>query len=105
MYLQVVGLNYSLATTPEVLLKTLDHCEYRKTLNGMVRSGLSRKIEFNSVCQVLSPVQLRVRLVHETNLTDMDDYGTHRVISFLSRSAEKLNRNCRTPDFPIPTKS
>ena len=44
MYLQVVGLNYSLATTPEVLLKTLDHCEYMKTLNGMVRSGLSRKI-------------------------------------------------------------
>ena len=50
MYLQVVGLNFSSATTLELLLKTLDHyCEYRKTPNGMVRIGFSRKVEFNSV--------------------------------------------------------
>ena len=43
--LQVVGLNFSSATTPELLLKTLDHyCEYRKTPNGMVRIGFSRKV-------------------------------------------------------------
>jgi dynein heavy chain 1 len=36
---KVVGLNFSSATTPELLLKTLDHyCEYRKTPNGMVLS-------------------------------------------------------------------
>ena len=39
MFLKVVGLNFSSATTPELLLKTLDHyCEYRKTPNGMVLS-------------------------------------------------------------------
>ena len=69
--MEVVGLNFSSATTPELLLKTLDHyCEYRKTPNGMV----------------LSPVQLGVWLVmfcDEINLPDMDDYGTQRVISFL----------------------
>ena len=87
MYLQVVGLNFSSATTPELLLKTLDHyCEYRKTPNGMVRIGFSRKVEFNSLRQVLSPVQLGVWLVlfcDEINLPDMDAYGTQRVISFL----------------------
>ena len=35
--MEVVGLNFSSATTPELLLKTLDHyCEYRKTPNGIV---------------------------------------------------------------------
>ena len=50
MSLQVVGLNFGSATTPELLLKTLDHyCEYRKTPNGMVRIGFSRKVEFHLV--------------------------------------------------------
>ena len=48
MSLQVVGLNFSSATTPELLLKTLDHY-YRKTPNGMVRIGFSRKVEFHLV--------------------------------------------------------
>lgn len=35
--MEVVGLNFSSATTPELLLKTFDHyCEYRKTPNGVV---------------------------------------------------------------------
>jgi dynein heavy chain 1 len=43
--MEVVGLNFSSATTPELLLKTFDHyCEYRKTPNGVV----------------LSPVQVRL---------------------------------------------
>merc|ERR1719145_528724 len=58
--MEVVGLNFSSATTPELLLKTLDHyCEYRKTPNGMV----------------LSPVQLGVWLVmfcDEINVPDME---------------------------------
>ena len=39
--LEVVGLNFSSATTPELLLKTFDHyCEYRKTPNGVVLSPI-----------------------------------------------------------------
>ena len=62
--LEVVGLNFSSATTPELMLKTFDHyCEYRKTPNGVV----------------LSPVQINKWLVlfcDEINLPDMDKYGT-----------------------------
>ena len=61
--LQVVGLNFSSATTPELMLKTLDHyCEYRRTPNGTV----------------LSLIQLNKWLVvfcDEINLPDMDQYG------------------------------
>ena len=35
--LEVVGLNFSSAPSPELILKTFDHyCEYRKTSNGLV---------------------------------------------------------------------
>lgn len=75
--MEVVGLNFSSATSPELLLKTFDHyCEYRKTPNGMV----------------LSPVQLGKWLVlfcDEINLPDMDKYGTQRVISFLRQMVEQ----------------
>ena len=60
---QVVGLNFSSATTPELLMKTFDHyCEFRRTPNGIV----------------LSPIQLNKWLVlfcDEINLPDMDKYG------------------------------
>ena len=75
--MEVVGLNFSSAASPELLLKTFDHyCEYRKTPNGMV----------------LSPVQLGKWLVlfcDEINLPDMDKYGTQRVISFLRQMVEQ----------------
>ncbi|XP_055707524.1 dynein heavy chain, cytoplasmic isoform X3 [Phlebotomus papatasi] len=74
--MEVVGLNFSSATTPELLLKTFDHyCEYRKTPNGVV----------------LAPVQIGKWLVlfcDEINLPDMDSYGTQRVISFLRQLVE-----------------
>ncbi|XP_059178510.1 cytoplasmic dynein 1 heavy chain 1-like isoform X2 [Physella acuta] len=74
--MEVVGLNFSSATTPELLLKTFDHyCEFRRTPNGLV----------------LSPVQLNKWLVlfcDEINLPDMDKYGTQRVISFLRQMVE-----------------
>nr|XP_018911901.1 PREDICTED: dynein heavy chain, cytoplasmic [Bemisia tabaci] len=74
--MEVVGLNFSSATTPELLLKTFDHyCEYRKTPNGVI----------------LSPVQLGKWLIlfcDEMNLPDMDQYGTQRVISFLRQLVE-----------------
>ncbi|KAL1512644.1 hypothetical protein ABEB36_002203 [Hypothenemus hampei] len=75
--MEVVGLNFSSATTPELLLKTFDHyCEYRKTPNGVV----------------LAPVQLGKWLVlfcDEINLPDMDSYGTQRVIMFLRQIVEQ----------------
>ncbi|XP_060529688.1 dynein heavy chain, cytoplasmic isoform X3 [Cylas formicarius] len=75
--MEVVGLNFSSATTPELLLKTFDHyCEYRKTPNGVI----------------LSPVQLGKWLVlfcDEINLPDMDHYGTQRVIMFLRQIVEQ----------------
>ncbi|OXA50597.1 Dynein heavy chain, cytoplasmic [Folsomia candida] len=86
--MEVVSLNFSSATTPELLLKTFDHyCEYRKTPNGIV----------------LSPVQLGKWLIlfcDEINLPDMDKYGTQRVISFLRQLVE---HGCffRTSDHSI----
>ncbi|XP_017775192.1 PREDICTED: dynein heavy chain, cytoplasmic isoform X3 [Nicrophorus vespilloides] len=75
--MEVVGLNFSSATTPELLLKTFDHyCEYRKTPNGVI----------------LAPVQLGKWLVlfcDEINLPDMDNYGTQRVIMFLRQLVEQ----------------
>lgn len=74
--LEVVGLNFSSATTPELLLKTFDqHCEYRKTPTGIV----------------LSPLQVSKWLVlfcDEINLPATDKYGTQRVISFLRQMVE-----------------
>ena len=69
-----MGLNFSSATTPELMLKTFDHyCEYRKTPNGVV----------------LSPIQLNKWLVlfcDEINLPDMDKYGTFLAISSCSQA-------------------
>lgn len=73
---QVVGLNFSSATTPELIMKTFDHyCEYRRTPGGIV----------------LAPVQIGKWLIlfcDEINLPDMDKYGTQRVISFLRQLVE-----------------
>ncbi|KAI6221986.1 Dynein heavy chain, cytoplasmic [Aphelenchoides besseyi] len=69
--MDVINVNFSSSTTPELLLKTFDHyCEYRRTPNGVV----------------LAPVQLGRWLVifcDEINLPMPDKYGTQRVISFL----------------------
>ena len=63
-------MNFSSATTPELMLKTFDqYCEYRKTPNGTV----------------LSPIQLNKWLVlfcDEINLPDMDKYGIKLSIMF-----------------------
>ncbi|KAJ1671118.1 dynein heavy chain, partial [Spiromyces aspiralis] len=75
--LEVVGLNFSSATTPELILKTFEqHCEYRKTPNGVT----------------LSPVMLGRWLVvfcDEINLPSTDKYGTQRVISFIRQLIER----------------
>ena len=75
--LEVVGLNFSSATTPELMLKTFDHyCEYKREPGG----------------HVLAPTQLSKWLVifcDEINLPDEDSYGTQRVISFLRQCIEQ----------------
>lgn len=74
--MEVVGLNFSSATTPELILKTFEqYCEYRKTPNGVI----------------LAPVQIGRWLVvfcDEINLPATDKYGTQRVISFIRQLVE-----------------
>ncbi|KAJ1950562.1 dynein heavy chain, partial [Dispira parvispora] len=74
--LEVVGLNFSSATTPELIMKTFEqYCEYRKTPNGVI----------------LSPLLIGRWLVvfcDEINLPATDKYGTQRVISFLRQLIE-----------------
>jgi len=74
--MEVVGLNFSSATTPELILKTFEqYCEYRKTPNGVI----------------LAPVQIGRWIVvfcDEINLPAPDKYGTQRVISFLRQLVE-----------------
>jgi dynein heavy chain 1 len=75
--MEVAGLNFSSATSPELILKTFEqYCEYRKTPNGVI----------------LAPVQLGRWLVvfcDEINLPATDKYGTQRVISFIRQLVER----------------
>ena len=83
--MEVVGLNFSSATTPDLIIKTFDqYCEYRKTLNGVI----------------MSPTQLGRWLVifcDEINLPAPDKYGTQRAITFLRQLVEQ-NGFWRTSD-------
>ncbi|KAH8120470.1 dynein heavy chain protein 1 [Phellopilus nigrolimitatus] len=84
--MEVVGLNFSSATTPELILKTFEqYCEYKKTPNGVI----------------LAPIQIGRWLVvfcDEINLPATDKYGTQRVISFLRQLVE-LGGYYRTSDM------
>ena len=83
--MEVMGLNFSSATTPDLLLKSFEqYCGYRKTLNGVV----------------LSPNQIGRWLVifcDEINLPAADKYGTQRVIAFMRQLIES-NGFWRTSD-------
>lgn len=83
--MEVVGLNFSSATTPDLLIKTFEqYCEYKKTLNGTV----------------MSPTQIGRWLVlfcDEINLPAPDKYGTQRAISFIRQLVEQ-NGFWRTSD-------
>lgn len=69
--IDVVGLNFSSATTPDLVLRTFEsHCEYKRTTRGVV----------------LSPTLLGRRVVFfcdEINLPAQDRYGTQRVTAFM----------------------
>ncbi|OLY80070.1 Cytoplasmic dynein 1 heavy chain 1 [Smittium mucronatum] len=75
--LEIAGLNFSAATSPDLILKTFEqHCEYRKTPNGVV----------------LSPSVMGRWLVvfcDEINLPARDKYGTQHVISFIRQLMEQ----------------
>ncbi|KAL3112905.1 hypothetical protein niasHT_015611 [Heterodera trifolii] len=83
--MDVINVNFSSSTTPELLMKNFDHyCEYRKTPTGVV----------------LAPVQITRWLVifcDEINLPQPDKYGTQRVISFMRQLVEQ-NGFYRTTD-------
>ncbi|KAJ3212195.1 hypothetical protein HDU67_003972 [Dinochytrium kinnereticum] len=74
--MEVVGLNFSSASSPELILKTFEqYCEYRKTPTGVV----------------LAPQLIGRWLVlfcDEINLPAADKYGTQRVISFIRQLVE-----------------
>ncbi|KAL1605495.1 dynein heavy chain [Nothophoma quercina] len=74
--METVGLNFSSATSPDLLIKTFEqYCEYKKTVNGVQ----------------LSPKQIGIWLIifcDEINLPAPDNYGTQRAISFLRQLVE-----------------
>lgn len=74
--METVGLNFSSATTPDLLIKTLEqYCDYRKSVNGVT----------------MAPTQIGRWLVifcDEINLPAPDKYGTQRVISFMRQLIE-----------------
>lgn len=99
---QVVGLNFSSATTPELMLKTFDHyCEYRRTPNGIVLSPIQLNKWLIIFCDEINlPSQDRVSdrcylsrsiflddIVHGWYIGCLQ-YGTQRVISFLRQILE-----------------
>ncbi|KAJ2451292.1 dynein heavy chain [Coemansia sp. RSA 2336] len=73
----VAALNFSSATTPELVLRTVEqYCEYRRTPSGTV----------------LAPAAIGRWLVlfcDEINLPAADRYGTQRVIAFLRGLVER----------------
>ena len=74
--METVGLNFSSATTPDLVVKTLEqYCDYKKSVSGVT----------------ITPKQIGRWLVvfcDEINLPAPDKYGTQRVISFLRQLVE-----------------
>ena len=79
---QVVGLNFSSATTPELLLKTFDHyCEYKRTPNRVI----------------MAPTQLGKWLVlfyDGINLPDLDKYGEREGRDKTRKGQERREEDC-----------
>eukprot|EP01094_Clydonella_sp_ATCC50884_P027826 TRINITY_DN8164_c0_g1_i2.p1 TRINITY_DN8164_c0_g1~~TRINITY_DN8164_c0_g1_i2.p1 ORF type:complete len:4596 (+),score=2011.83 TRINITY_DN8164_c0_g1_i2:76-13863(+) len=73
----VVNLNFSSATSPELLLNTFDHhCEYKRTPKGVV-------------LRPRQPGKWIVVFCDEINLPEADTYGTQRVITFIRQLTER----------------
>ena len=82
LFLQVFGLNFSSATTPELLLKTFDHyCEYKRTPNRVI----------------MAPAQLGKWLVlfcDGINLPDLDKYGEREGRDKTREGQERREEDC-----------
>ena len=82
LFPQVVGLNFSSATTPELLLKTFDHyCEYKRTPNRVI----------------MAPAQLGKWLVlfcDGINLPDLDTYGEREGRDKTREGQERREEDC-----------
>lgn len=77
--LVLASLNFSSATTPELILKTFaQYCDYVRTPRGMVLQP----------AQSLGVDKWLVIFCDEINLPENDRYGTQRVISFLRQLTE-----------------
>jgi dynein heavy chain 1 len=73
---EMAGLNFSSATSPQLVLKTFEqYCEYKKTTNGVVLAPTSSTKWLIVFCD-------------EINLPAEDRYGTQHVISFLRQMIE-----------------
>lgn len=73
---EMAGLNFSSATSPELILKTFEqYCEYKKNNNGIVLAPTSTTKWLVVFCD-------------EINLPAEDTYGTQRVISFMRQMIE-----------------
>ncbi|CUG86718.1 Hypothetical protein, putative [Bodo saltans] len=74
---EAVFLNFSSATSPETILKTLEqYCVIKNTLRGFV----------------MSPTAIGKRLIvfcDEINLPNLDKYGTQRVVQFMRQLTEQ----------------
>lgn len=74
---ELVSLNFSSATTPELIMKTFEHhCEFKKTPKGLI----------------LRPTAVGKWMVvfcDEINLPSADKYGTQRVMTFIRQMVEK----------------
>lgn len=83
---EIASLNFSSATTPELLLKTFDHfCEFKKNPSG------------DTILRPSLPGKWLVVFCDEINLPKADKYGTQRIISFIRQLVEQ-NGFWRTSD-------
>ncbi len=74
---EMVFINFSSSTTPELILKTFDHyCEYKKNVNG-------------TFLKPKQPNKWLVVFCDEINLPAIDKYNTQIVITFLREITEQ----------------
>jgi dynein heavy chain 1 len=74
---EMISLNFSSATSPELILKTFQHhCEYKRTPKG-------------TVLRPTATGKWLVVFCDEINLPANDKYGTQRVISFIRQLTEQ----------------
>lgn len=75
--MEMIFINFSSQTSPELILKTFDHyCEVKKTNTGLVMTPINTSKWLVVFCD-------------EINLPEADKYGTQTVITFLRQITEQ----------------